>query len=310
MFFDEFILSCFKIESAGLSNLNQVAFGRSKVTSLVTNSEGAKKQHLITNLEKSTPLADDKHPSRTSTDAESINSEMCARHGSPAFRLLQDYASDKSLENNSGPCVGIVKPLVVSSLAAASLHRDFSFSSKKDTGSKNLSEGAEGLVPCSDLSISDKAPEVLEGSEEIKGTMISSVTGYIGDNCRNKKSVNHGAFLETSLKEDAVAGTFLEVGCSGKFSKEDDAEEKNAKPAPSQLKVDEFGRLVREGASDSDSDDSHYIRRHDRRGCSRSQSRSPLGRRRSPRRRREKRSRSHRYSSFFFFPIGFCAWQS
>ncbi|GLT25183.1 hypothetical protein SLA2020_003280 [Shorea laevis] len=287
-------------ESAGVSNLNQVASRRSKVTSLVTNSGGAEKQYLVANLEKSTPLADDKHPSRALTAAESINSEMCSsplvKCGSP-FRLLQDYASDESLENDSEPCVNIVKPLVVSSLAAAGLHRDFSFSSKKDTRSKNLTEGADSLVTCSDLSISDKAPEVLKGSEEIKGTMISSEIGCIGDNCRNKKSVNHGASLETSQKEDAVAGTSLEVGCSGKFSKEDDTEEKIAKPAPSQLKVDEFGRLVREGASDSDSDDSHYIRRHGRRGRSRSRSRSPLGRRRrSLRRRREKRSRSHSWS--------------
>ena len=32
------------------------------------------------------------------------------------------------------------------------------------------------------------------------------------------------------------------------------------------LKVDEFGRLVKEGASDSDSDDSCYVRKHGKSG--------------------------------------------
>lgn len=65
------------------------------------------------------------------------------------------------------------------------------------------------------------------------------------------------------------------------------------------LDVDEFGRLVRKGASDSEPDEVHLSGRHAKRGRSRSRSRSPQESRwrhrsRSPR-RREKRSRSCRY---------------
>ncbi|KAL8244152.1 hypothetical protein R6Q59_010410 [Mikania micrantha] len=70
------------------------------------------------------------------------------------------------------------------------------------------------------------------------------------------------------------------------------------------FKVDEFGRVVKKGGSDSDSDD-YSTRRHIKRGRSRSRSRSPYkrrrsrspyGRRRSPQRRREKRSPSRSWS--------------
>lgn len=71
------------------------------------------------------------------------------------------------------------------------------------------------------------------------------------------------------------------------------------------LETDEFGRMVKKGESDSDSDD-YYARRRVKKGRSRSRSRSPYRRsrsrspyerrrRRSPRRRREKRSPSRRY---------------
>ncbi|XP_039034375.1 zinc finger CCCH domain-containing protein 55-like [Hibiscus syriacus] len=64
-----------------------------------------------------------------------------------------------------------------------------------------------------------------------------------------------------------------------------------------QHKLDKFGRLVRDGASDSDSDDSCYIGRYISGGPrSRNQSHSPLDRRRSPQRRRKKHSLSRSWS--------------
>lgn len=74
----------------------------------------------------------------------------------------------------------------------------------------------------------------------------------------------------------------------------------DARSNSSKLNVDEFGRLVREGVSDSDTSDSpSYAPRHARRTRkrSRSRSRTPHDRRsrRSPRRRKERRSRSHRF---------------
>lgn len=65
------------------------------------------------------------------------------------------------------------------------------------------------------------------------------------------------------------------------------------------LKVDEFGRLIKEGASESDSDGSpRYTRRRGKRDRSRSRSRSPHNRRRkrSPWRRKDRRGRSRSFS--------------
>ncbi|KAK8573893.1 hypothetical protein V6N13_096824 [Hibiscus sabdariffa] len=62
----------------------------------------------------------------------------------------------------------------------------------------------------------------------------------------------------------------------------------------SQHKLDKFGRLVRDGASDSDSDDSCYVGRYKR--GRRNQSPSPLDRRRRSPQRRKKRSLSRSWS--------------
>lgn len=73
------------------------------------------------------------------------------------------------------------------------------------------------------------------------------------------------------------------------------------------LKVDEFGRLIKEGASESDSDGSpRYTRRRGKRDRSRSRSRSPHNRRRkrSPWRRKDRRGRSRRY--FFQLILYLC----
>ncbi|XP_039020232.1 uncharacterized protein LOC120151994 isoform X3 [Hibiscus syriacus] len=88
----------------------------------------------------------------------------------------------------------------------------------------------------------------------------------------------------------------VEVGSSvdsDKLRKESRLVEENM-TLGSHHKLDKFGRLIRDGASDSDSDDSCYIGKYRRgRPQSRNQSLSPLDRRRkSPRRRRKKRSLS------------------
>ncbi|XP_073159502.1 uncharacterized protein [Henckelia pumila] len=76
----------------------------------------------------------------------------------------------------------------------------------------------------------------------------------------------------------------------------------NVRSNDAKSNIDEFGRLVREGVSDSDTSDSpRYTRRHGRRGRrqsrSQSRSRSPRDRRRrSPFRRKERRRRSRSLS--------------
>ena len=113
------------------------------------------------------------------------------------------------------------------------------------------------------------------------------------------KHINHASPLEVLQKENIMS------------SKEH--REKNETVGLSQHKIDKFGRLVKNVASDSDSDDSYHIGRH-RRGRTRSRSRSfsppNTRRRRSPLKRRDKRSRSRRYSfmlfTFRFIALTFC----
>ncbi|GMI76775.1 hypothetical protein HRI_001346800 [Hibiscus trionum] len=91
----------------------------------------------------------------------------------------------------------------------------------------------------------------------------------------------------------------VEVGSSvysDRLQKESRLEDENMNLG-SQHKLDKFGRLVRDGASDSDSDDSCYIGRYKRRRPrSRNQSHSPLDRRRRNPQRRKKRSLSRSWS--------------
>lgn len=118
---------------------------------------------------------------------------------------------------------------------------------------------------------------VVEGSLNITSNIPEPST-----NTKNLDNRNDGG---TSVEGDDTTGRKY-----GGVQKEDS----NAK-----LEVDEFGRMMKKGGGESDSDD--YNRRRSKRGRrSWSRSRSPYERRRrSPRRRRENRSRSRRYLSFF-----------
>ncbi|KAK8583999.1 hypothetical protein V6N13_109401 [Hibiscus sabdariffa] len=108
------------------------------------------------------------------------------------------------------------------------------------------------------------------------------------------------AFRASVSKINSVKSTEnVEVGSSvdsDKLRKESRLEDENMTRG-SQHKLDKFGRLVRDGASDSDSDDSCYIGRFKRgRPRSRNQSPSPLDRRRRSPQRRKKRSLSRSWS--------------
>ncbi|XVF49938.1 hypothetical protein PTKIN_Ptkin04bG0056600 [Pterospermum kingtungense] len=132
------------------------------------------------------------------------------------------------------------------------------------------------------------------------GSPIRLLQGYAsGDN--SDKDVETGVENTKVSSGDVLQKQNVIVDASDngvKFSEERRQEEETV-TLGSQYKVDKFGRLVRDGASDSDSDDLHYIGRH-RRGRTRSRSRShsPPDRRkrRNPRRRGKKRSLSRSWS--------------
>lgn len=134
-----------------------------------------------------------------------------------------------------------------------------------DTEFKNSSELNRGLGPLS-LNLTSKIPEPSTKTEDLE---------------------NRSDRQNDLLKGGDVTGP-----------KTDGAQNKDSNV---KLEVDEFGRMVKKGGNDSDSDDYHS-RRRGRRGRSRSRSRSRSPderRRRSPRRsprRRDRRSRSRSWS--------------
>ncbi|XVE56788.1 hypothetical protein DITRI_Ditri04bG0039100 [Diplodiscus trichospermus] len=249
----------------GISNADQMTFGASVSEVNIVKLAVPSEQPLVTSLEKSN------------------TSYQLARGGSP-FRLLQGYASDDDSEKDVE--TGVENENVS---FGANLVRDAGYG-MENASSANQTE--KGVGP---LSLSS-TPCAVASSEVVEGTMTTSIIN--GKERTDNKHVhqvseNHAASGEVIQKEEVMASASASAD-SVKFSKKHRQEEENA-TLVSQQKVDKYGRLIRNGASDSDSDDSRYIGRH-RRGRSRSHSPPDRRKRRSPRRRREKRSLSRSWS--------------
>lgn len=263
------------------------AFGMSisKVHCSVTNSVGAPECHLDSDFEKSaTPLIDDLIPSSASAAASGIGFEKFPGQiikGASPFRLLQDYASDDSTENGDVPCAEDVIPVTASPSVTADtgLHRDIKYNLDSGLGSERSCRTERSFEPSSE-------PESPVDVKEVKTSIATRTTDENVLIHENEAPISHGASVRDGHEKGAGGGVDI-VPESGKSQKE-----------MPPLKIDEFGRLVKEGASDSDSDDSRYARKRGKRGRSRSRSRSPPDRRRrrSPLRRKERRSRSRSWS--------------
>ncbi|GFS40338.1 histone-lysine N-methyltransferase [Actinidia rufa] len=223
------------------------------------------------------------------------------------FRLLQDYASDYSFEDDDKPCLEDVSPLKASTSNAAgatSLQGDIGSDSQTDTVSRSLPSSEMGLgmfsvsiVACSQsmpLNAVEFLPESQKTARETNITSIATVTTV--ESCENKygnqEFIDNAASLEALQQKDVLDGVHDSASESGKSQ----SQKKDVKYTTSLPKVDEFGRLVREDASDSDADELRYTRRRDKRRRSWSRSRSPHDRRSRPQRRKERRSRSRSWS--------------
>ncbi|XXG55536.1 hypothetical protein AAC387_Pa03g3187 [Persea americana] len=225
------------------------------------------------------------------------------KNGSP-FRLIQDYASDDSAEDDTSASVEDVSPQRVSPSApvcSSALHEDEGMDVCSNVVSKTVSEIEK---------ISNMASFMTEAVQRSDGSIISyemalkTVTSpdestavakpdepnackdenvALSDRTRSVKTLETVVLQGNSVDTDRP---------SGKVHKDEDATQ-----ASTTLKVDEFGRLVREGMSDSDSDGMDYSWRSGKRGRSPSPQESRWKRRsRSPRRRRDRRSRSRSWS--------------
>ena len=270
------------------------AFGMSiaKVHCSITNSVGPPECHLDSDFEKSaTPLIDDLIPSSASAAASGIGFEKFPGQiikGASPFRLLQDYASDDSTENGDVPCAEDVIPVTASPSVTADtgVHRDIKYNLDSGLGSERSCRTERSFEPSSE-------PESPVDVKEVKTSIATRTTDENVLIHENEAPISHGASVRDGHEKGAGGGVDI-VPESGKSQKE-----------MPPLKIDEFGRLVKEGARDSDSDDSRYARKRGKRGRSRSRSRSPPDRRRrrSPLRRKERRSRSRRYSLYFIYVL-------
>ncbi|KAK6925130.1 hypothetical protein RJ641_009456 [Dillenia turbinata] len=236
--------------------------------------------------------------------SEKVPSDVI-KGGSP-FRLLQDYASDDSREDDEphtedgGPESNhsLVKAghTNVHGNAGSSLETDLGPSSPravKESGP--VMDSAAAYPPripyylpetYSKLDIDVKEPNVTS-------TGITKPDSFSDITNKNQGSGNGANSREIIQEKHSSGGASIDIVPTTKEAKKEDLKFTLSSP-----KVDEFGRLIRERKSDSDSDDSHHRGRHGQRGRSRSRSRSPPGRRwrRSARRRTEKRSQSRSWS--------------
>ncbi|KAL2479237.1 uncharacterized protein Fot_48251 [Forsythia ovata] len=228
--------------------------------------------------------------------SEKLSGQMTG--GASPFRLLQGYASDDSVENEGENRIGNVIPVAISpsiidGFTGSETGKGCNFGFELNPKSLPEDNKLFGQVPssaaCSLLLPSKspiKSPRIMMEADTSFATGENE--GSIDRSYGNQESVKDGNSCETLQPKGSWTNFDVASLESGSLQKPD------TKSSSTKLNVDEFGRLVREGASDSDTSDSQdYTRRRSRRGRNRSRSRSPRDRRRrSPRRRNERRGRS------------------
>ncbi|XP_010260321.1 PREDICTED: uncharacterized protein LOC104599459 isoform X2 [Nelumbo nucifera] len=217
-------------------------------------------------------------------------------------------ASDDSAENDDdGPCledVSTVKVSPSSTIGPKSSDNDVETNLDTTIGSGSASMTEKGFISVSGSVVAcpvrmpDDSPEthiVLEITlkasspvDVVRETNELRVNNH-GNQISSDQAASHQAFEHN----DDLQGDLADIDPQdGNLQKEDTQ-------SSTQLKVDKFVRLKREGGSDSESDGLRYAGRHGKRSrsWSQSQSRSPPGRKRSRSpQRREKQRRSHSWS--------------
>lgn len=201
--------------------------------------------------------------------------------GENSFKIVQSYSSNSTSESEDEN-VGDVSPLSIND---------------EITKSDDEKEHDLGSV-LKHKSLSDPESEIGSPGNVMQADKLAIPTGAVAESSdishRGQRPVSSSTY-DACQSKDSSRNRDEDIG----------HEEANAhKPdmKSDKLKVDEFGRLVREDVSDSDTSDSPpHARRHSRRtrkrSRSQSRSRSPHDRRRrrrSPWRRTERRGRSRR----------------
>ncbi|KAG1366769.1 serine/arginine repetitive matrix protein 2-like [Cocos nucifera] len=227
------------------------------------------------------------------------------KDGSP-FRLIQGYASDDSGEDDDKKdYVDSINPVMTSPSAAVSssgLQKDKGYEMPSNFSPKSVPETEKARL-CTDSSHLLKEAATFGSSSPQKSAQPDVVFSNPVDAIENVTDLSihkqHDQILHGNHKLskdiDVVGDKSIDVDHQVTQIHMEDANQDSTAP-----NVDEFGRLVREGVSDSDSEGIDYNERHGKRVRGWSRSRSPQlsrwrQRSRSPR-RRDKRSRSRSWS--------------
>lgn len=255
-----------------------------KVANSGTNSTSSKNLRERTVESLSTSICDGAKKiivpaSKVGTHFENCSGQVS--HSASPFRHLQDYASDNSSEKDEKQSLDNVSPLASPLIGEGSFggHLSGSFS--------------ESIVTSSQTAPAPSNRETLTKLECNEKEIVSDSIAAVDHSKKNKVNqahVNYSSSLKVSMQEDS-----LDEGTIVVSSHPPEAE--SMQPQRVDVKVDEFGRLIKQDASNSDSDGSSFAERRHGRGRSWSRSRSPHDRqKRSPRRRKNIRSRSRSWS--------------
>ena len=225
------------------------------------------------------------------------------------FRMIQNYASDNSSDDDGAPCHENVKAVIVEHPL------DKSETSVLYEDKEHINVNIRSGIIC-ETEFVQSSTACLESEQTKEQDDLRAIK------CGLPEATNQSSLrsFETDDLDGRIEGSNANVAFQGKhgsvsggvdsISTQKDVKKEDKKNNPAASKVDEFGRLVKEDASESESDDSYHLRRCGRRdrSRSRSRSRSPSDKRmkrrsprRSPRRRKERRSRSPRYMSCLLY---------
>lgn len=276
-------------QGAGISpDQNQSILRKSvtKLGGLIASSSGDVENLLASNVTETSVALEVLSQTNTSAHLAEVRLEklptQLVKQGDSPFTLLQDYASNESSDDE----VHLVPTTAALSVKKDSvpLDTDFKVDLGTDLGAKSALESHKGLEQLPQSSI--LKPESVRVEAEMPST-TGKPEDFVDNTYGNQESPKDGMPEREYLQKVFLRG-------DANFE-----EQKIAKSFSSTSKLDKFGRLIKAGASDSESDGSPcYSHRQGKRGRNRSRSRSPHDTRwrRSPWRRREKRGRSRSLS--------------
>ncbi|GFZ16995.1 hypothetical protein Acr_26g0002650 [Actinidia rufa] len=156
---------------------------------------------------------------------------MSAPQIATPFRLLQDYASDDSLEDDDKPCLEDASPLKSPSSNAADaigLHGDIGSDSQTDTVSRSLASSemgmgmfSESIVACSESMPLNAVKFLLKSQKIARETTITSIaTVTTVETCENKyenqEFIDNAASLEALQQNDILDDVHDSASESGK----------------------------------------------------------------------------------------------